>query len=305
MSGEPKPTGNVRFPRSTATAASYRDSGFRQHVGFSQIARRTRKHEIPERVRKQEAPGNHVIDVRRRSIVDRAFAIEALRTIGDPQKILDIDVAYERSRENCTRLASALEPFTPRPRGWVVDLPFVHAQTLLSNEILTLETTAGDVDSLGAIKGSGGFVEVERFSARVPYEGFTLLVLSIDGLIVAKTAAGRPKDAAGLIELRALREARKLASAADVGEHECSDRVGAEFWRTANTVNPGVFPRRPEQAEPKIEDGEENETDSGPMTIRASTRASTGSGFRLAAGTLAWKGWLESGRSVPVSSLGP
>ena len=44
-------------------------------------------------------------------------------------------------------------------------MPFVFdAQTLLSNEILTLETTAGDVDLLGAIKGIGGFHEVESFS---------------------------------------------------------------------------------------------------------------------------------------------
>ena len=42
--------------------------------------------EVPKRVGKQEAPGNDVIDVRCCSIVDRAFAIEALRTIGGPKK---------------------------------------------------------------------------------------------------------------------------------------------------------------------------------------------------------------------------
>ncbi len=45
-----------------------------------------------------------------------------LQLQGSAYTTFDIDVAYERSRENCTRLASALEPFTPRPRGWAVDL---------------------------------------------------------------------------------------------------------------------------------------------------------------------------------------
>ena len=40
-----------------------------------------------------------------------------------------------------------------------------------------------------------------------PKMEFSFRVLSIDGLIAAKTASGRPKDKAGVIELRALREA--------------------------------------------------------------------------------------------------
>ena len=41
--------------------------------------------------------------------------------------------------------------------------------------------------------------------------GASVRVLSIEGLIAAKTAAGRPKDEPGLVELRALREARRLS----------------------------------------------------------------------------------------------
>ena len=50
-------------------------------------------------------------------------------------------------------------------------------------------------------------------------------------------------------------------------EYERSERIGADIERTANTVNPRLPPTEPEQAEPKIEDTEENQADPGPMTI--------------------------------------
>ena len=51
-----------------------------------------------------------------------------------------------------------------------------------------------------------------------------------------------------------------------MGEYERSERVGADISRTANTDNAGVPPIEPEDDEPKVEDGEENEADPGPMT---------------------------------------
>ena len=84
------------------------------------------------------------------------------------------------------------------------------AQTLLAMEILTLQTTAGDVDLLANVKGIGGYRDVEVLAETKTFEGHELRVLSIDGLIVAKRATARPKDQAGLIELEALREAREL-----------------------------------------------------------------------------------------------
>ncbi len=81
----------------------------------------------------------------------------------------------------------------------------------MSNEILTLETEAGDLDFFANVKGIGSFSDVDRYAESKDFGGFELRVLSIDGLIVAKRAAGRPKDAAGLIELEAIREARVRA----------------------------------------------------------------------------------------------
>jgi len=40
------------------------------------------------------------------------------------------------------------------------------------------------------------------------FERFSVRVLTVDGLILAKTVANRPKDGPGLIELEAIRQAR-------------------------------------------------------------------------------------------------
>ncbi|HEV3157298.1 MAG TPA: hypothetical protein VGZ00_08125 [Candidatus Baltobacteraceae bacterium] len=133
----------------------------------------------------------------------------ALQLQGSAYITQDIDFAYERTRENAKRIVDALKPFNPRPRDYPEGVPFIFdAQTLMTNEVLTLETMAGDVDLLGAIKGIGSFRDVDTMAETIPFEGFEIRVLSIDALIVAKRAAGRPKDKAGIIELEAMREAR-------------------------------------------------------------------------------------------------
>jgi hypothetical protein len=135
----------------------------------------------------------------------------ALQLQGSSYTTTDIDFAYERTRENAARIAAALAPFSPRPRGWTEGLPFVlDAQTIMSSELLTLETTVGDVDLLGVVKGIGAFSQVEQLADTKYIDDFSIRVLSIEGLIRAKRAAGRPKDRPGLIELEALREAREI-----------------------------------------------------------------------------------------------
>jgi predicted nucleotidyltransferase len=124
----------------------------------------------------------------------------------------DVDLVYERTRENARVVAAALSPFKPRPREFPADVPFVFdAQTLMSSEILTLTTTAGDIDLLCTIKGFTTYGAVEAASETIAFDDLHLRVLSVEGLIMAKRAAGRPKDEPGLIELEALREARAIA----------------------------------------------------------------------------------------------
>ncbi len=124
----------------------------------------------------------------------------------------DIHLAYERTRENARRIVEAFRPFEPRPRGFAPKPPFVFdPQTLMTSTVLTLETSAGDIDRLASLKGLGNFAAVDAAAETMTFaDGLTIRVLSIDGLIATKTAAGREKDKPGLIELAALKEARSM-----------------------------------------------------------------------------------------------
>jgi hypothetical protein len=131
----------------------------------------------------------------------------AMQLHGSQYLTEDIDIVYERSRANGEKLIAALGQFQPRPRGFPDDLPFIFdVQTLMVTDILTLGTTAGDIDLLATLKGVGNFKAVEAASEPFSTDDLSFRVLSIDGLIAAKSAAGRPKDKAGVIELRALKE---------------------------------------------------------------------------------------------------
>jgi predicted nucleotidyltransferase len=67
----------------------------------------------------------------------------------------------------------------------------------------------GDVDLLGEVKGIGNYDDLVKDSLKVDLDGYSALILSIPGLIVAKMAAVRPKDEAGLKILYALSESEK------------------------------------------------------------------------------------------------
>jgi hypothetical protein len=72
---------------------------------------------------------------------------------------------------------------------------------------LPLSTDLGDLDLLAEIAGIGEFARVQAAAVWVDLFGYRLAVLSLDGLIAAKRAAGRPKDLLTLPELEALRDA--------------------------------------------------------------------------------------------------
>jgi len=120
----------------------------------------------------------------------------------------DLDICYGRSRENIKRLAETLIPYQPRLRGAPEGLPFIwDAKTVQNGLNFTLRTKLGDIDLLGEIAGVGSFEQVRQSSVTVELFGVECLVLSLDRLIDAKRAAGRPKDKLILPELEALREA--------------------------------------------------------------------------------------------------
>jgi hypothetical protein len=119
----------------------------------------------------------------------------------------DLDICYDRGRNNIERLAEALEPFHPRLRGVRDDLPFcLDAATIAHGMNFTLTTDVGDIDLFGEVGGIGGYNDVKALSVTLVLFGFQCAVLSLEGLIRSKRAAARPKDLLTLPELEALRE---------------------------------------------------------------------------------------------------
>ena len=114
----------------------------------------------------------------------------------------DIDVVYSRSPENLDRLAEALAPYEPYPRGAPPGLPFIwDSQTLANGGNFTLHTTLGDVDLLASIAGGGEYENLRPFCVSIEVFGVTCECLKLEQLIKTKRAAGRPKDFEAIAEL--------------------------------------------------------------------------------------------------------
>jgi hypothetical protein len=131
----------------------------------------------------------------------------AISAHGSSYLTYDLDVAYARTRDNLKRLTDALAPYHPRPRDFPADLPFIwDEQTIKQSTNFTLTTDLGNIDLLGEVTGLGDYEEVRGQCVVMNLFNLPCKVLSLDALIVAKRAAGRPKDLLVLPELEALRE---------------------------------------------------------------------------------------------------
>jgi predicted nucleotidyltransferase len=121
----------------------------------------------------------------------------------------DLDLCYRRQPGNIDRLTEALKSFKPRLRGVSETIPFVlDAMTLKSGTNFTLTTEVGDLDLIGEVPGLGTYEAVKAQSEEVELYGYRVWVLTLEGLISSKQAAGRPKDLRLLPELQALQALR-------------------------------------------------------------------------------------------------
>jgi len=119
----------------------------------------------------------------------------------------DLDFCYLRTMENLKKIVAAFAGFKPRLRGFPEDLPFIWDERTLQNGTnFTLKTTIGNIDLLGEVAGIGSFKSVEKESVLTRLYDCEVRILTLDGLIKAKRAAGRTKDLLVLPELEALRE---------------------------------------------------------------------------------------------------
>ena len=121
----------------------------------------------------------------------------------------DLDVCYSRDPENLERVAEALQSVHARLRNVPDGVPFIlDSQTLRRGLNFTFTTDIGDLDLLGEVLGIGDYQEVIAGSLVVELFGYPFAVIDIGKLIIAKRAAGRPKDLIALPELEAIQEAQ-------------------------------------------------------------------------------------------------
>jgi hypothetical protein len=134
----------------------------------------------------------------------------AMGAHGSAYVTYDLDLCYRRTVQNMERLSKALLPFHPSLRGAPEGLPFrFDGATIKHGLNFTLKIDLGDLDLLGEVKGLGTYEDVAKASSIGEIANTPCLVLSIEGLISAKRAAGRKKDLYVLPELEALLELRK------------------------------------------------------------------------------------------------
>ncbi len=144
---------------------------------------------------------------------------------GSAQATQDLDICYERSRENIRRLVRTLEPYHPRLRGAPADVPFRFDEETIERGLnFTLTSDIGDLDLLDEVTGLGPYGAVRASSETMSVYGRNCNILSLDGLIKAKRATGRPRNLAAIPELEALQELRReLQSKQDVGHESDTD----------------------------------------------------------------------------------
>ena len=119
----------------------------------------------------------------------------------------DVDVVYARNPANIQKLCDALRVVHPCLRGAPKDLPFhLDPPTLAAGLNFTLTTDEGDLDLLGEMAGGGTYEQLLPHSVRVELFGRSCQCLSLDQLIAAKRAAGRPRDIDVIAELDVIRE---------------------------------------------------------------------------------------------------
>jgi hypothetical protein len=141
----------------------------------------------------------------------------ALELHGSGYITQDVDIVYERSRENIRRLVKAIGPLQPRYRVQGVEggLPIVwDERTIHSGDNFTLTTTLGDVDLLGIVAPGWRYEElVTRYTSSYDAGDISVNMLTLEGLRETKRAANRPKDHLALPEIDAMIEAQAVAQA--------------------------------------------------------------------------------------------
>ena len=119
----------------------------------------------------------------------------------------DIDICCNFSTDNLLRLQEALADLDPLHRITTKRIPLeLTAKKCPGLKNLYLSTDLGQLDCLGAITGVGDYEEVLKHSIEIELDIGKFRILTINALIKAKIAMGRPRDKEAVIQLNAIQE---------------------------------------------------------------------------------------------------
>jgi len=138
----------------------------------------------------------------------------AASVLGSSIPTTDLDVCYARNPANLEKLATALQSVRARLRGAPENIPFIlDAETLHKGLNFTFITDIGTLDLLEEVRGVGLYDDVLAGSVIYELFGYRFPVIDIGKLIIAKRAAGRPKDLIAIPELEAIQERQNIERA--------------------------------------------------------------------------------------------
>lgn len=127
--------------------------------------------------------------------------------LGAPLITYDLDICYERTRENAERLVTALRQLGANYRGAPPDLPFqLDATTIRNGDSFPFTTHFGSFDCLGTPSGSGGYEQLKMNAVSIVVGDIEVDVAALEDLIQMKRATGRTKDLLAVEELASLRD---------------------------------------------------------------------------------------------------
>lgn len=125
---------------------------------------------------------------------------------GSPRMTYDLDICFATDDTNLKALGQVLVDLNAQLRAVDEEVPFIpDATTLRRVEVLTLKTSAGELDLLARPAGAPTYDTLRKRATRVDLGDFNILISSLDDLIAMKRAAGRTKDLADVEELEAIR----------------------------------------------------------------------------------------------------
>ena len=119
----------------------------------------------------------------------------------------DIDICCNFTSDNLLRLQTTLADLNPLHRITNKRIPLnLTAEKCTGLQNIYLTTDLGQLDCLGSIKGVGDYEEVLKHSIEIELDIGKCRVLTINALIKAKKAMGRPRDKEAVLQLNAIKE---------------------------------------------------------------------------------------------------